>query len=92
MARRMRYAGIGESPASEREGAKTPTGGAEPGAARDTMQETWYDLAVRELSDLTDHAKEMRDEAERAETTETAAPTPMADEDEAPPVPPAAAA
>ena len=53
------------------------------------MQETWYDLAVRELSDLTDHAKEMLDEAEKAET---APPTPMADEDEAPAVPPAAAA
>ena len=88
----MLYAGIGESPASEREGAKTPTGGAEPGAARDTMQDTWYDLAVRELSDLTDHAKEMLDEAEKAEAAETAPPTPMAVEGEAPAVPPAAAA
>ena len=30
--------------------------------------DTWYDLAVRELSELTDHAKEMRDEAEKAVT------------------------
>jgi hypothetical protein len=50
--------------------------------------DTWYDLAVRELSELTDHAKEMRDEAEKAAT---AAP-PMADEDEVPAVPPAVAA
>ena len=50
--------------------------------------DTWYDLAVRELSELTDHAKEMRDEAEKAVT----APTPMAEEDEAPAAPPAAAA
>jgi hypothetical protein len=51
--------------------------------------DTWYDLAVRELSELTDHAKEMLDEAEKADT---AAPTPMADEDEVPAVPPAEAA
>jgi hypothetical protein len=50
--------------------------------------DTWYDLAVRELSELTDHAKEMRDEAEKAAP---AAATPMADEDEGPAVPPAAA-
>ena len=51
--------------------------------------DTWYDLAVRELSELTDHAKEMRDEAEKAVTAD---PTPIADEDEVPAVPPAAAA
>lgn len=28
--------------------------------------DTWYDLAVRELSELTDHAKEMLSEAEKA--------------------------
>lgn len=28
--------------------------------------DTWYDLAVRELSELTDHAKEMINEAEKA--------------------------
>lgn len=50
--------------------------------------DTWYDLAVRELSGLTDHAKEMLDEAEKAVTT---AP-PMPEEDEVPAVPPAAAA
>ena len=27
--------------------------------------DTWYDLAVRELSELTDHAKEMINEAEK---------------------------
>ena len=51
--------------------------------------DTWYDLAVRELSELTDHAKEMRDEAEKAVTAD---PTPVAEEDEAPAAPPAAAA
>jgi hypothetical protein len=51
--------------------------------------DTWYDLAVRELSERTDHAKEMLDEAEKAAT---AAPTPMPGEDEAPAVPPATAA
>jgi hypothetical protein len=50
--------------------------------------DTWYDLAVRELSDLTDHAREMRDEAERAAT----AVTPMEDEDEFTAVPFASAA
>ena len=71
-------------------GAETDRGAPKPGAARDMMQlDTWYDLAVRELSELTDHAKEMRDEAEKAAT---ATATPTADEDEAPAVPPAAAA
>ena len=28
--------------------------------------DTWYDLAMRELSELTDHAKEVIGEAERA--------------------------
>ena len=28
--------------------------------------DTWYDLAVRELNELTDHAKEMIGEAEKA--------------------------
>ena len=51
--------------------------------------DTWYDLAVRGLSERTDHAQEMLDEADKAAP---AAPTPMADEDEAPAVPPAAAA
>ena len=51
--------------------------------------DTWYDLAVRELSERTDHAKEMRDEAEKAVTT---APNPMPGEDETTAVPPAAAA
>ena len=51
--------------------------------------DTWFDLAVWELSELTDHAREMRDEAEKAAPTVS---TPMADEDEGPAVPPAAAA
>jgi hypothetical protein len=51
--------------------------------------DTWYDLAVRELSDLADHAKEMLDEAEK---TVTAASTQLSDEDEIPTAPPAAAA
>lgn len=50
--------------------------------------DTWYDLAVRELSELTDHAREMRDEAEKADT----AAVPIPGEDDAPAVPPAAAA
>jgi hypothetical protein len=42
-------------------------GGAHGGAGEGTMQiDTWYDLAVRELSELTDHAKEMISEAEKA--------------------------
>jgi hypothetical protein len=41
--------------------------GAPAGAEEGTMQtDTWYDLAVRELSELTDHAKEMLSEAEQA--------------------------
>ena len=41
-------------------------GGAHGGAGEGTMQiDTWYDLAVRELSELTDHAKEMVSEAEK---------------------------
>jgi hypothetical protein len=51
--------------------------------------DTWYDLAVRELGALTDHAKEMLDEAEKAVTV---AATPMPGEDEVSAVPPAAAA
>lgn len=71
-------------------GAETDRGAPKPGAARDMMQlDTWFDLAVWELSELTDHAREMRDEAEKAAPT---ASTPMADEDEGPAVPPAAAA
>ena len=31
--------------------------------------DTWYDLAVRELSELTDHAKEMISEVEKAAMT-----------------------
>jgi hypothetical protein len=60
--------------------------------------DTWYDLAVRQLGELTDHAKEMLDEAEEAETvetaekTETASPAPKEDADELPAVPPAATA
>ena len=42
-------------------------GGAHGGAGEGTMQiDTWYDLAVRELSELTDPAKEMINEAEKA--------------------------
>jgi len=46
----------------------------------------WYDLAIRELSDLTDPANEMLAEAEVA----LPEPVPVAEEDEeAPEVPPA---
>jgi len=51
--------------------------------------DTWYDLAVRELGALTDHAKEMLDEAEKAVTV---AATPMPGEDEMPVGAPSAAA
>jgi hypothetical protein len=47
--------------------------------------DTWYDLAVRELSEMTDHAREMISEAERT------AP-PVTPETEAPAEPPARAA
>jgi len=52
--------------------------------------DTWYDLAVRELSELTDHAKEMLSEAEKAAMAEksAAASTPV---DDAQAEPPAAA-
>jgi len=75
MAWRMALSGaLVERPASQREGPK-PTGGAEPGVARDIMQlDTWYDLAGSGLSERTDHAKEMLDEAEKAAP---AASTPM---------------
>ncbi|HKZ07701.1 MAG TPA: hypothetical protein VJU81_19700 [Methylomirabilota bacterium] len=51
--------------------------------------DTWYDLAVRELSELADHAKEMISEAEKSAKT---APTPAASESEPPAQPPAQAA
>jgi hypothetical protein len=35
-----------------------------------TMLETWYDLAIRELSELTDPAKERLAEAEQTEVPE----------------------
>jgi hypothetical protein len=47
--------------------------------------DNWYDLAIRELSDLTDPAKEMLAEAEQA----LPEPAPEA-EDEETPAPPAA--
>ena len=52
--------------------------------------DTWYDLAVRELSELTDHAKEMLSEAEQAAMAakNAAASTPV---DDAQAEPPAAA-
>ena len=34
------------------------------------MLDTWYDLAVRELSELTDPAKEILSEAEQTEVPE----------------------
>ena len=43
--------------------------------------DTWYDLAVRELSEMTDHAKEMISEAEKAAM---AVETPATPETEAP--------
>jgi hypothetical protein len=51
--------------------------------------DTWYDLAVRELSEMTDHAKEMISEAEKAAV---AVWTPVTPETEAPAEPPAQAA
>ena len=45
--------------------------------------DNWYDLAIRELSDLTDPAKEMLAEAERA------LPEPEAEDEETPEPPPA---
>ena len=49
--------------------------------------DTWYDLAVRELSELTDHAKEMLSEAEQAARAakSAAASTPVDDEQAEPP-------
>ena len=49
--------------------------------------DTWYDLAVSELSELTDHAKEMISEAEKA-----AVQAPAPEEPEAQAAPPAQAA
>jgi hypothetical protein len=46
--------------------------------------DNWYDLAIRELSDLTDLAKEMLAEAEQA------LPEPAPEDDEIPEPPPAA--
>jgi hypothetical protein len=46
--------------------------------------DTWYDLAVRELSEMTDHAKEMISEAEKAAM---AFQTPATPETEAPEAP-----
>jgi len=45
--------------------------------------DNWYDLAIRELSDLTDPAKEMLAEAERA------LPEPAPEAEETPEPPPA---
>jgi hypothetical protein len=47
--------------------------------------DNWYDLAVRELSDLTDLAKEKLAEAERA----LPEPAPEAEDEESPEPPPA---
>ena len=47
--------------------------------------DTWYDLAVRELSELTDHAKEMVSEAERAAVTVAPPDAPAAEPPAAPP-------
>jgi hypothetical protein len=46
--------------------------------------DNWYDLAIRELSDLTDPAKEILAEAEQA------LPEPAAEDEETPEPPPAA--
>jgi hypothetical protein len=51
--------------------------------------DTWYDLVVRELSEMTDHAKEMISEAQKAAMAATAPATP---ETEPPAEPPAQAA
>jgi hypothetical protein len=52
--------------------------------------DTWYDLAVRELSELTDHAKEMISEAEKAAmAAKSAATTTPADDAQAEPPAPA---
>jgi hypothetical protein len=51
--------------------------------------DTWYDLAVRELSELADHAKEMISEAEK---NAKAVSTPAASESDPPAEPPARAA
>ena len=65
--------------------------GAPAGAGEGTMQiDTWYDLAVRELSELTDHAKEMLSEAEKAAlAAKSAAASAPGDDEQA--EPPAAA-
>jgi hypothetical protein len=47
--------------------------------------DTWYDLTIRELSEMTDHAREMIREAEKTATRATL-------ETEAPAEPPAQAA
>jgi hypothetical protein len=60
------------------------------GAGEGIMQiDTWYDLAVRELSELADHAKELISEAEKNAKTVR---TPTASESEPPAEPPAQAA
>ena len=46
--------------------------------------DSWYDLAIRELSDLTDPAKEILAEAEQA------LPEPMPEDEELPEAPPPA--
>ncbi len=51
--------------------------------------DTWYDLAVSELSELTDHAKEMISEAEKAAM---AVQVPAPEEPDAQAAPPAQAA
>jgi hypothetical protein len=48
--------------------------------------DNWYDLAIRELSDLTDPAKEILAEAEQA----LPEPAPEDEDEEAPEPPPAA--
>lgn len=50
--------------------------------------DNWYDLAIRELSDLTDPGKEKLAEAEQA----LPEPAPEAEDDEITPEPPPAAA
>ena len=47
--------------------------------------DTWYDLAVRELSELTDHAKEMVSEAEKTAMAVKGAAAPKSDEQAEPP-------
>jgi hypothetical protein len=63
LAHRMLPFWVGECPRGPDHRPEAP----EQGAGEAEMQtDTWYDLAVRELSELTDHAKEMISEAEKA--------------------------